>query len=322
MKTSFHLYRRLPRRDTQRPSAVTIGNFDGVHLGHQAILERVRAHAAAHGLAPTVMTFAPHPRAFFAARAGKPELAPAQISTVRDKIELLHQHGMTQIVLTPFNQALASMKPEDFIRSLLLDGLNTVWLLVGEDFRYGHKRSGDIDLLRRMGRQHGFEVETLSDVHDASGLRISSSELRQALAHADLERAQTLLGRAYSITGHVGHGQKLGRSIGYRTLNQRVPDNCALRNGVYIVRVHGLSADGPLPGVASLGVRPTVTQRGRRVLETHLLDCDVDAYGKLSSVEFIRFLRDEEKFPDLPTLVAAIDDDARRARDHFAFHGL
>src|SRR5690606_32297620 len=157
------------------------------------------------------MTFAPHPRAFFAARAGKPELAPAQISTVRDKIECLHQHGMTQIVLTPFNQALASMSPEEFIRRLLVEGLNTAWLLVGEDFRYGHKRSGDIDLLRHMGQQYGYQVETLSDVHDAAGLRISSSELRQALATAELDRAQSLLGRAYSITGHVGHGQKIGR---------------------------------------------------------------------------------------------------------------
>ena len=321
MKKSCHLYRRLPRHDSQRPSAVTIGNFDGVHLGHQAILERVRAYGEQHQLAPTVMTFYPHPRAFFALRAGRPELVPTQISTLRDKVELLHHHGMKQIVLSRFNAQLAGMAPEDFIRQLLVEGLNTRWLLVGEDFRYGHKRAGDIDLLRRMGRQHGFEVEALSDVHDASGRRISSSELRQALAQGDLERAKSLLGHAYRISGHVGHGQKIGRSIGYRTLNHLVPDMCALRNGVYIVRAHGL-ADTPLPGVASLGVRPTVTQLGRRVLETHLLDCDVDAYGKLSAIEFIRFLRDEEKFPDLPTLVAAIDDDARRARDHFAFHGL
>lgn len=300
---------------------MTIGNFDGVHLGHQAILERVRAYGEQHQLAPTVMTFDPHPRAFFALRAGRPELMPTQISTLRDKVELLHQHGMKQIVLSRFDARLAGMAPEDFIRHLLVEGLNTRWLLVGEDFRYGHKRAGDIDLLRRMGRQHGFEVEALSDVHDASGRRISSSELRQALAQGDLERAKSLLGHTYRISGHVGHGQKIGRSIGYRTLNHLVPDMCALRNGVYIVRAHGL-AGSPLPGVASLGVRPTVTQHGRRVLETHLLDCDVDAYGKLSAIEFIRFLRDEEKFPDLPTLVAAIDDDARRARDHFAFHGL
>lgn len=300
---------------------MTIGNFDGVHLGHQAILERVRAHADGYGMAPTVMTFAPHPRAFFAARAGKPELAPTQISSLRDKIQLLHQFGMQQIVLARFDTQLSSMKPEDFIQRLLIEGLNTRWLLVGEDFRYGHKRSGDIDLLRRMGRQLGFTVETIADIPDDSGRRISSSELRHALAEGDLERAHSLLGYRYCVSGHVGHGQKIGRSIGYRTLNHRIAENSALRNGVYIVRVHGLGP-APLPGVASLGVRPTVTEQGRRVLETHLLDCDIDAYGKLSSVEFIRFLRDEEKFPDLPTLIAAIDDDARRAREYFAFHGL
>jgi len=300
---------------------VTIGNFDGVHLGHQAILERVRAHADENGLMPTVMTFHPHPRAFFAARAGRPELGPALVSPLRDKIQLLHRHGMQQIVLARFDARLSGMTPEDFIRHLLVEGLNTRWLLVGEDFRYGHKRAGDIGLLRRMGEQLGFRIETIADVPDADGRRISSSELRLALSQGNLERANNLLGHPYSISGHVGHGQKLGRTIGYRTLNHKVPENCALRNGVYIVQVHGL-AERPLPGVASLGVRPTVTQAGRRVLETHLLDCDIDAYGKLSSVEFIRFLRDEEKFPDLPSLIAAIDDDVRHARDHFAFHGL
>ena len=300
---------------------MTIGNFDGVHLGHQAILDRVRAHATDQGLLATVMTFSPHPRAFFAALSGRPELAPAKISTLRDKIERLSQHGMEQIVLTRFNERLAGMAPDEFIRHLLVDGLNTRWLLVGEDFRYGHKRSGDIDLLRRMGRELGFDVETIADIPDASGRRISSSELRKALAEGDLTRAAALLGGPYRITGHVGHGQKLGRSIGYRTLNQRVPENCALRNGVYVVQVHGLAAE-PLPGVASLGVRPTVQESGRRLLETHLFDCNVDAYGKLAAVEFIRFLRDEQKFPDLTTMIAAIDEDARRARDHFAFHGL
>jgi len=321
VKPSCILYRRLPRHDTQRSSAVTIGNFDGVHLGHQAILDHVRSYSDGHGHLPTVMTFHPHPRTFFAQRTGRPEMAPAQISTIRDKIELLTQHGIQQVVLARFNDKFASMSPEDFIRRLLVEGLNTRWLLVGEDFRYGHKRAGDIDLLRRMGKAFGYEVETIADVAGPNGERISSSELRRALAEGDLERAKALLGYAYRITSHIGHGQKLGRSIGYPTTNQLVPENCALRNGVYVVRVHGL-AEQPLPGVASLGIRPTVTEQGRRVLETHLLGCTLDAYGKLGSVEFVRFLRNEEKFPDLPTLIAAIEQDAQRARDHFAFHGL
>src|SRR5690606_18087556 len=142
-----------------------------------------------------------------------------------------------------------------------------------------------------------------------------------ALAVGTLERAAELLGRPYSISGHVVHGQKLGRSIGYPTLNIRVPDNCALRSGIYVVRAHGL-AQQPLNGVASLGVRPTVTHAGRLLLEVHLFDCSIDAYGKLTCIEFLQFLRDEEKFPDLPTMIAAIDNDARSARDYFAFHGL
>lgn len=300
---------------------MTIGNFDGVHLGHQAILQRVRSQADGAGLLPTVMTFHPHPRAFFGERSGRPELIPAQISTLRDKVHQLRRQGMKQISLLRFNTQLSSMAPEDFIRRLLVEGLNTRWLLVGEDFRYGCRRTGDIDLLRRMGRDLGFEVQTLADVADSDGQRISSSELRHALAEGDLERATSLLGYPYALTGHVGHGQKIGRTIGYRTLNHPVPAHCALRNGVYVVRVHGLGA-GPLPGVASMGVRPTVTEQGRRLLETHLLDCNIDAYGKLSTVEFVRFLRDEEKFPDFPSLIAAIDDDARRAREHFASHGL
>src|SRR5690606_19885329 len=174
----------------------------------------------------------------------------------------LSAHGLDQIVLERFNQTLADMSAEDFIRQLLVVGLNTRWLLVGEDFRYGHKRSGDIELLRRAGQQHGFEVETIADVADEHGHRISSSELRTALAVGNLERAEHLLGHSYRLSGHVVHGQKLGRSIGYPTLNVKVPDQCALRSGVYIVRAHGLQPS-PVNGIASLGVRPTVINNGR-----------------------------------------------------------
>ena len=321
MKKTLTLYRTLPRHDSTCPSAVTIGNFDGVHRGHQAIIERVRDQAAARGLAPTVMTFHPHPRAYFAQRGQRPELIPTQISSLRDKLTDLAAHGISQIVLERFNQRLADMSAESFIEDLLVRGLDTRWLLVGEDFRYGHKRSGDIELLRQAGRRFGFEVDTVPDIEDSQGRRISSSELRTALAVGQLEHAEHLLGRTYRITGHVIHGQKLGRSIGYPTLNLMAPPRCALRSGVYVVRVHGLGAE-PRNGVASLGVRPTVMQGGRLLLETHLFDCRVDAYGKLVSVEFLQYLRDEEKFPDLPTMIAAIDNDAQCARDYFAFHGL
>ncbi|CDM24732.1 bifunctional riboflavin kinase/FAD synthetase [Castellaniella defragrans] len=321
MNTDIRLYRHLPRHDSTAPSAVTIGNFDGVHRGHQAILAQVRERAGALGLVPTVMTFAPHPRAFFAHRGQRPELIPTQISSLRDKAGLLGEHGMRQIVIQRFDQHLADMGAEDFIRRLLVQGLNTRWLLVGEDFRYGHKRSGDIDLLRRMGREHGFEVRTLADVADSQGQRISSSALRTALAVGNLERSCELLGAPYRISGHVIHGRKLGRDLGFPTLNLRVPEPCAARSGIYVVRVHGLD-EHPLPGVASLGVRPTVTRDGTLLLETHILDRRVDAYGKLVRVEFLEFLRDEESFPDLTTLTAAIRQDAQGARDYFASHGL
>lgn len=321
VKSIPKLYRSLPRRDTTAPSALTIGNFDGVHLGHQAILARVRDQAQQHGLLPSVMTFTPHPRAFFARRGHRPELIPTQISALRDKVASLCDHGMRQIIILPFRQGLADMSAEDFIRRLLVEGLNTRWLLVGEDFRYGSKRSGDIGLLRRMGQAFGFEVCTLADINDPQGRRISSTELRTALAVGNLERSAQLLGTPYRISGHVIHGRKLGRSLGFPTLNLRVPEPCAARSGIYVVRVHGLAGQ-PLPGVASLGVRPTLGSDGCLLLETHILDHPVDAYGKLVSVEFLKFLRDEEAFPDLPTLTAAIRQDAQGARDHFASHGL
>lgn len=321
VKPLVRIYRRLPPAGRPAPAAVTIGNFDGVHLGHQAILSQLRTHAQLHGLLPTVMTFTPHPRAFFARRGQRPELVPTQISSLRDKITALAEHGMQQIVLMRFTRSLADMSAEDFVRRLLLQGLDTRYLLVGEDFRFGHKRSGDIGLLRSMGARHGFSVQTIADVPDTQGRRISSSALRTALAVGDLATGRQLLGRPYRISGHVIHGRKLGRTLGFPTMNMRVPPHCAARSGIYVVRVHGLGPQA-LPAVASLGVRPTVASDGVLLLETHILDRQVQAYGKLVCVEFLEFLRDEESFPDLTTLTAAIHKDVQGARDHFASHGL
>jgi len=315
------LYRHLPRRGSDQPSALTIGNFDGVHRGHQAILRRVHDHAHEHGLQSTVMMFTPHPRAYFARRNHRPELVPTQITGLRDKVLALRALGMQQLVLLRFDQALSDMTPERFIEDLLVRGLNTRWLLVGEDFRFGAKRAGDVDTLMHAGARHGFTVQTLDDVTDGHDRRISSSDVRTALAVGNLVRAEQLLGRPYRVSGHVIHGDKIGRTLGFPTMNMRAPAPCAARSGIYVVRVHGLGP-APLPGVASLGVRPTVTTHGGLLLETHLLDQTVNAYGKLIHVEFLRYLRDEDTFADLPTLAAAIAQDARRARDHFARHGL
>lgn len=300
---------------------MTVGNFDGVHLGHQAIVRRLHERSQSRNLASTVMTFEPHPRAFFAQRVNRPELIPTRISSLRDKVQALARRQIAQIVLLRFNEAMAAMPADAFIRNLLVQGLNTRWLLVGEDFRYGHKRSGDIDLLRRAGRHYGFDVETIGDIVDDDGQRISSSELRTALAVGEQGRVRHLLGHNYHISGHVIHGRKLGRSIGFPTLNLRVPAHCAARSGVYIVRVHGLQSSA-LNGVASLGVRPTVENAGDLLLEVHVLNAQPDAYGKLVSVEFLSFLRDEVKFPDLPTMIAAINHDVQCAHEYFAVHGL
>lgn len=321
MNSAPTIYRTLPRYDTQRTSAVTIGNFDGVHLGHQAILSRVQHLAAERDLLPTVMTFSPHPRAWFALRGQRPELVPTQISSLRDKLQALTRNGIQQIILTRFNQLLADMPASDFIEQLLVRGLNTRWLLVGQDFRYGHKRSGDIDLLRRAGQKYGFDVETIADVADGTGQRISSSEVRKALAVGSLTRVRALLGHHYAISGHVIHGEKLGRTIGYPTLNIHVTPHCAARSGIYVVRAYGLH-DQPIAGVASLGVRPTVTENGRLMLEVHLLNSQVDAYGKLVRIEFLKYLREEEKFPNLSTMITAIDTDVQNAKDYLALHGL
>lgn len=321
VKPTLRIYRYLPPLPRRAPCALTIGNFDGVHRGHQAILARVRREAQARGLVPAVMTFEPHPREYFAALNQRPELAPTRVSGLRDKLSALARAGIEQVVVERFDARLAGMSANAFIEDLLVAGLQTRWLLVGEDFRFGRKRAGDIELLREAGARHGFEVHTLSDVTDADGHRISSSEVRTALAVGDLERAGRLLGHPFHISGHVIHGQKLGRELGFPTLNLRVAPRCAARSGIYVVRVQGLDS-GPRPAVASLGVRPTVEDHGRVLLEAHLLDGPVDAYGKLVRIEFLHKLRDEEKFPDLPSLTAAIAEDARNARAYFAVHGL
>ncbi len=321
VKNLLRIQRDLTDRIVHPPCALTIGNFDGVHRGHQAMLSRVFAAANELNLTAAVMTFAPHPREYFAHLSRRPEMAPTQISGLRDKVEALCNQGMASITIVRFNETMASMPAEDFVKDLLARSLNTRWLLVGKDFRFGYRRMGDIEMLRQLGREHGIEVNTLDDVTDECGQRISSSEVRAALALGDMPRAAHLLGRRYAMSGHVVHGRKLGRTLSYPTLNMRVMPRCAARSGVYIVKVFGLS-DQPLPGIASLGVRPTVENDGRILLETHVLDAQVDAYGKLVRVELLQHVRDEAKFPDLPTLTAAMHDDAKQARDYFAIHGL
>jgi riboflavin kinase/FMN adenylyltransferase len=278
-------------------------------------LAHVTASARRLGLEAAVMTFEPHPREYFAQRSGDLTRAPARIANLRDKLESLENAGVDRVIVEHFNEHFASMSPDEFTQRVLVDGLHVKWLMVGEDFCYGARRAGNVALLAEAGKRYGFEVHSLPAVlHDAT--RISSSAVRAALAAGDFEATRALLGHPYSMSGHVIHGQKLGRSLGFPTLNLRVAHRPALA-GIFVVQVHGL-ADRPLPAVASLGVRPTVEDAGRMLLEVHLFDWNQPCYGKLVRVEFLTKLRDEEKYVDLPTLTAAIERDAQQARAWFA----
>jgi riboflavin kinase/FMN adenylyltransferase len=261
------------------------------------------------------MTFEPHPREFFAERAGDPSRAPARIANLRDKLESLSNAGVERVIVEHFNAHFAAMSPREFTERVLVEGLHVKWLMVGDDFCYGARRAGNVAMLIEAGREFGFQVETMATVMHGEQ-RISSSAVRSALAAGDFTRAEQLLGHPYSISGHVIHGQKLGRTLGFPTLNLRVPHRPAL-SGIFVVQVHGL-AHAPLPAVASLGVRPTVDDSGRVLLEVHLFDFDQSCYGKLVRVEFLSKLRDEAKYHDLATLTEAIGRDSDNARAHFA----
>ena len=321
MKTPIRIIRHLPSTPSPLASALSIGNFDGVHRGHQAMLERVRLAAAARGLSPSVLTFAPHPRVYFANLTNQPERAPLAINSLRDRLHLLSNFGMEQITLLKFNSALASMTPTTFVETLLIDQLKTKWLLVGQDFKFGHQRRGDIELLQRYAERGDFELSTIGDVDDNQGQRISSSSIRQALLAGEMGQAQQRLGHSFTISGHVKHGKKLGRTLGFPTLNISVAPLCSAKIGIYVVRVHGIG-DHPSMGVASLGRRPTVVEAGRLLLEVHLIDKSIDAYGKLVCVDFLHFLRGEEKFSSLETLTLAMQKDTLQARQYFAENGL
>ncbi|MGN6390544.1 MAG: bifunctional riboflavin kinase/FAD synthetase [Burkholderiaceae bacterium] len=315
------VFRGLPNARSRAPCALTIGNFDGVHRGHQALLAQVRTAALRLGIESAVMTFEPHPREYFAQLAGKPDAAPARIVGLRDKLQSLSDAGIDRVIVEHFNARFAALTPQQFIEEVLVGGLHVKWLMVGEDFCFGARRAGNVATLVEAGLRHGFEVHTLPTVVD-DGLRISSSAVRAALAVGDFARTRQLLGHAYAISGHVVHGEKLGRTLGFPTLNLRIAHRRPALSGIFVVQAHGLSGGPlPLPGVASLGARPTVDDSGRMLLETHLFDDVGDAYGKLVRIEFLHKLRDEERYDGLPALTAAIARDTEQARDWFRRHG-
>ena len=296
--------------------ALTIGNFDGVHRGHQAMLALLINEARHRDVPSCVMTFEPHPRDHFARRAGRPDAAPARIATLRDKLCELQRCGIDEVVVLPFNDRFASMSPEDFIARVLQRGLRARYLLVGDDFQFGARRAGNYAMLDAAGPAAGFDVARMLS-YEVHGLRVSSSAVRDALARGDMAAAEALLGRPYSISGHVQHGRKLGRDLGFRTLNLRFGHPRPAAHGIFAVRVHGL---GPaaLPGVASLGVRPSVEDAGRVLLEAHCLQWPAElgpdgGYGRLLRVELLHKLHDEVKYPSLAALREGIASDTAAA---------
>jgi riboflavin kinase/FMN adenylyltransferase len=330
----MRVFRSLRHPGLAAHCALTIGNFDGVHRGHQAMLALLVSEAAHRGLPATVLTFEPNPRDYFARLSGKPESAPARIATLRDKVCELERCGVAQAVVMRFDAAFAAQTPEAFVADVLVAGLGTRYVLVGDDFRYGARRAGDYAMLDAAGARHGFDVARMMS-YEVHGLRVSSSAVRAALAAGDMSEAAALLGRPYSISGRVVHGAGLGRMLGeteagrgdgFRTLNVRFRHAKPAALGIFVVRVHGLEGAqraAPLAGVASLGRRPTVDDSGRVLLEVHCFEWPAalgseGGYGKLVRVELLHKLRDEARYDSLAGLAAAIGQDAADARAFLA----
>ncbi len=308
----MQVLRGLPRHAGQ-PSVLTIGNFDGIHRGHQALLRLLTGKARALGLPAAVFTFEPHPREYFS-----PASAPARLSSMREKLLLLAAAGIDRVHVCRFDARLAALSAEDFIDDILVRGLGTRHLYIGDDFCFGAGRRGNFDMLQAAGQDKGFTVESMATL-DVEGERVSSSAVRAALAEGDMAHATRLLGRPYSVAGRVMHGDKLGRQLGYPTANIQMKARKPALAGVFAVSVEGLAAR-PLPGVANVGTRPTVTGELRPRLEVHLFDWNQDCYGAHLRVHFLHKQRAEVRFDSLAALTAQIERDAVQARDWFTAH--
>ncbi len=305
----MRFYRTIPAQATSS-RVLAIGNFDGLHLGHRALLERLTATARQHGLPSAVMSFEPHPRELFS-----PDQAPARLTSLREKLALLEACGIDEVHLLHFNRRLAGLPAEEFVERLLVRGLGVRHLIVGDDFRFGRGRGGDFSLLETEGLRHGFGVEAMPTI-ELAGERVSSSAVRVTLAAGDLEHAARLLGRPYCIAGRVVHGDKIGRKIGWPTANIQLKRKRVALTGVFAVTVSGLDKRH-LPGAASLGVRPTLGQGLRPVLEVHLFDFDQEIYGAHVTVHFLHKLRDEMKFASFDALSAQIARDVAATQKYF-----
>ncbi|MEW8460809.1 MAG: bifunctional riboflavin kinase/FAD synthetase, partial [Candidatus Thiodiazotropha endolucinida] len=289
----------------------TIGNFDGLHLGHQSVFRHLMEMGTELDQPTTVVTFEPQPREFFQAAS-----APARLTRMREKLQAIQETGVQRVVVLEFNKRLAGMPAEAFVRELLVEGLGTRFLSVGDDFRFGRGREGDFDLLRNMGKEHGFEVENMN-TYKVDADRVSSTRIRELLTLGDLNGAAQCLGRPYRLCGRVAHGNKRGRTIGFPTMNINMHRLVSPLHGVYAVKVEGIG-DKYLPGVANIGNRPMVEGDNRYLLEVHLFDFNQDVYGEHVSVEFVQKLRDEQRFESFELLRQQIWRDAERAREILA----
>ena len=296
-------------RSRHHGCVATIGNFDGVHLGHQAILRQLAEKAEVLALPTLVITFEPQPQEFFA-----PHTAPARLMRLREKLLALQTYGVMRVLCLEFDHRLAALPAWTFIQELLVAKLGIRYLVVGDDFRFGHHRQGDFELLRQAGQEYGFPVANTHS-HSYNGQRVSSTRIREALARGELGLAERLLGRPYSICGRVAHGDKRGRTLGFPTANIHLHRRMTPLSGVYAVRLHGIGSDST-PGMANLGRRPTVNGM-REQLEVHLFDFQQDIYGCQVQVDFLAFLRPERRFDSLDALRNQLHQDARQARAYF-----
>ena len=293
-----------------RNCVATIGNFDGVHKGHQQLIAKLIHKAEALNLPATVILFEPHPMEYFLQKK-----AAARLMRLREKLAVLNVLGVDRVLCLRFNEKLAQLAATEFIEQVLIDGLGVKSIIVGDDFHFGHQRKGDIALLRLYGQQFDFEVEATETFY-IDNKRVSSSWVRKALADADLDLAEQLCGRRFSMSGRVAHGDKRGRILGFPTANLYLHRNVVPLAGIYSVLIHGLSSD-PLTGVADVGNRPTIDGDGRTLLEVHIFDFNQVIYGRYINVEFVHKQRDEEKYASLEELRQQILKDAEEARQYF-----
>jgi riboflavin kinase/FMN adenylyltransferase len=308
MKRIIRGFHNLP--SNPNGCVATIGNFDGVHLGHQAVLQQLAMKGDTLGLSAVVITFEPQPNEFFSA-----EKAPARLCRFREKVEALRCYSIEQLCVLRFNQQLSQMQAQVFIQRLLIEGLNVKYLVVGDDFHFGKNRLGDFTMLQHAGAQHGFQVVNMHTFAIENG-RVSSTRIRQALYEGDLVLAKKLLGRPFRMSGRVAHGDKRGRTLGFPTANIHLHRHKVPLTGVYAVQLFGITGE-PIDGVANVGMRPTIAGLNRALLEVHLFDFERDIYGEHVQVHFLQKLRDEQKFDDLQALTKQIDKDCIQAKTYF-----